>query len=151
MWGSPLWLAASRKAAIGFYPCPDRLILRVATDKLDVSKLMKNLSWRRWLVSLRGADAEKPPADLLRYLARLSRFTDKERADRLLAAAAGTVGDPAQLRKDLRTQIARVRPDQLMEYTGRIPPHALSRANEAGFYSCLKIEDRGEGNEAVNA
>lgn len=138
IWRPKVWLASSRKAAIGFYPGPDRLILRINTAALDSDLLHQDNSWRQWVGSFRSADLEAPPPALVEYWARLRKGEDKEAAARLRTAAVDGVFDAAELRRDLRTQISRVRPDQLWFYDGRVEPEALSLASEAGFYVSLK-------------
>lgn len=137
IWRPTVWLGGTRKTAIGFYPGQHRLILRVNTAMLQTDDLKHDENWRRWVSSIRKADLEAPPMGLLAYWSRLRKFDDPESATRLREATSGKF-DPQQLREDLRTQIARVRPDQLWTYPHRVPPTALSVANEAGFYVSLK-------------
>jgi hypothetical protein len=137
IWRPQIWLGGTRKTAIGFYPGQQRLILRVNTSMLDTSQLRHDEQWRQWVASIRKSALEKPPEHLLAYWARLRKFEDPEAAERLKTAIDGEF-DPQQLREDLRTQIARVRPDQLWTYPERVPPTALSVANQAGFYMSLK-------------
>jgi hypothetical protein len=136
IWRPHVWLGGTRKTAIGFYPGQQRLILRVNTSMLDTNLLTHDEQWRKWVSSIRKATPGKPPPDLLNYWARLRKFDDRESADRLRSATTGEF-NPQQLREDLRTQIARVRPDQLWVYPKRVPPTALSVANSAGFYVSL--------------
>ena len=136
IWRPNNWLGGTRKTAIGFYPGATRLILRVNTSMLDTDQLVHDEHWRRWVSSLRKATMEPPPSGLLGYWSRLRKFEDPVTASRLLRASAGDF-DPQQTREDLRTQIARVRPDQLWTYSKKIPPTALSMANPAGFYVSL--------------
>lgn len=137
IWRPTVWLASTRKTAIGFHPGPDRLILRVNTSLLDTDLLEQSADWRQWVSGIRQAKLKTPPAMLLRYWARLRKHSDPESSVRLGQAAGGTFNS-TQLREDLRTQIARVRPDQLWSYPDRVPPTALSVANDAGFYVCLR-------------
>lgn len=103
---------------------------------LDTDLLAHDEQWRRWVSSLRRASLESPPSSLLAYWARLRKFEDPEAAKRLHQASTGKF-EPQRIREDLRTQIARVRPDQLWVYPKRVPPTALSVANQAGFYVSL--------------
>jgi hypothetical protein len=123
--------------AIGFNPSPDRIIVRVNATHLDPSLLHRDKEWLQWVGSLRRTGSSSPPSDLIRYWARLRKYEDPESAQRLMASVIGKI-DPQQIRQELRTQIARVRPDQLWKYEGAIPPYFLSVANEAGFYVALK-------------
>jgi hypothetical protein len=137
IWRPTVWLAASRKAAIGFHPGGDRLIIRVNTSMLAEGCLFKDVEWRKWVASLRTKNSTVPPQPLLQYWARLRKYDDPDGAARLGQALKGSF-EPQQLRQDLRTQIARVRPDQLWGYTDRVPPEALSVASDAGFYVSLR-------------
>jgi len=137
IWRPTVWLGGTRKTAIGFYPGSSRLILRVNTSMLETEDLHHDEHWRRWVSSIRKAKLETPPAGLLAYWARLRKHDDSEVSGRLLDASFGNF-EAQQLREDLRTQIARVRPDQLWTYPHRVPPTALSVANQAGFYVSLR-------------
>lgn len=137
IWRPHVWLGGTRKTAIGFYPGQNRLILRVNTTMLETPELRRDTTWRTWVGSLRKARLETPPKDLLAYWARLRKFEDPQSAERLIGAARGQF-EGAQIREDLRTQIARVRPDQVWAYPARVPPTALSVANPAGFYVSLR-------------
>ena len=139
IWRPEVWLSSTRKGAIGFYPSQDRLILRVNTYMLTATKVHKDTSWRKWVMALRNPTLPAPPASLLQYWARLRKREDPEAASRLRVTVEKGTFDSQRLRQDLRTQIARVRPDQLWFYEDRIPPEALSVANEAGFYVSLKV------------
>jgi len=138
IWRPTVWLASTRKSAIGFHPGKDRLILRVNTSMLDQEGLFKDAAWRKWVGALRSKDLPAPPQPLLQYWARLRKYEDPEGAARLVQVARTGAFEQQQLRQDLRTQIARVRPDQLWGYMDRVPPQALSVASEAGFYVSLK-------------
>jgi hypothetical protein len=140
IWRPTIWLGGTRKTAIGFYSGSSRLILRVNTSMLDTDQLKHDEDWRGWVSSIRKASLDQPPSELLMYWARLRKFEDPEVAQRLRDATSGKF-DPQQLREDLRTQIARVRPDQLWNYPLRVPPTALSVANQAGFYVSLKHQN----------
>ena len=137
IWRPHVWLGGTRKTAIGFYPGQNRLILRVNTTMLQTRDLQQDATWRKWVGSLRKSKLHTPPEHLLAYWARLRKFEDPEAASRLLAAARGQL-DSQKIREDLRTQIARVRPDQLWTYPKSVPPTALSVANQAGFYVSLR-------------
>lgn len=139
IWRPHVWLGGTRKTAIGFYPGAGRLILRVNTARLNIDQLQHDEMWRRWVSSIRKSSLAPPPRELVLYWARLRKFDDPEAAARLKHATEGTF-DSQQIREDLRTQIARVRPDQLWTYSERVPPTALSVANQAGFYVSLKYQ-----------
>jgi hypothetical protein len=139
IWRPEVWLSSTRKGAIGFYPSQDRLILRVNTYMLTADKVHKDAAWRKWVMALRSQTLHAPPASLLQYWARLRKHEDPEASSRLRVTAEKGTFDSQLLRQDLRTQIARVRPDQLWSYEDRIQPEALSVANEAGFYVSLKM------------
>jgi hypothetical protein len=142
IWRPYVWLSSTRKAAIGFHPGKDRVIVRVNTAGLDAALLHRDTSWRQWVGSLKRSATALPPPALVEYWARLRRYEDPESAKRLHAAATGQPNDPQRIRQDLRTQIARVRPDQLWWYESFVPPHCLSVANDAGFYQSLKLDTR---------
>lgn len=128
-----MWLTETRKAAVGFYPYKDRVILRVNARALNAKLLVKDHSWQQWVARVkRVKTAAGLPESLACYWASLRRQAEPELAARLRN------GDSQDFKRDLRTQIARVRPDQLWRYDGRVEPTALSKINEAGFYEGLK-------------
>lgn len=128
-----IWLGSTKQTAIEFNPSPDRLILRVSTAALDVSKLRRDPTWQLWAEAFEAGSPSIPPTDLIKWWARLKKSSDPDSSGRLESVVATGEFDLHSLRADLGSQL-RIKQDTVWTYQDPVSPDALSLVDRGGYY-----------------
>lgn len=132
-----IWCLSTRTAAVS---CGSQttFTLRVNTDLLDPSKLVRDTRWQKWVADYRRRKTQAvPPLDFVTWLAKLKKFDRPDIYERL-QQLINTGNFQKSLTKDLAAQMDRVKWDHLWTYQGQIPVDALSIEWTAGFYISLQ-------------
>lgn len=123
------WLASSEEAAAGFHGGDDTVVLRVQAYDLQMTSLVRDRRWDRWLEQVRTGKAATPPFEFLTYLIRLTKWSDPEKCRLLKATVGGGNEAPVSwlsIRQALSYQISCIKPGTLWTYQDLISPEVLS-------------------------
>jgi len=137
-----VWLTASRRSALGCHVGKDRILIRVLTQELEPSQLMKDQEWQVWSNDFkRGLTQALPPLDLLSWWSRLAKFSNTVVAQGLSQVVETGTYQPKALARILYPQLDRVKWDHLWSYQQAVPVTACSLEWSSGFYVSLSTWD----------